>query len=324
MVLPAVLAGGAIAGGVVQGYFNKKTADAQMRAAEAAARRAQAAGREGQNIVGLAGAQGAGYLNDAYDYATDRMGRATNMALNAADRETRGAYDPVTGLQSYIPQAAQAVDVSGMQSNRLAQLADRDGGLFGGFENDPGYQFRQQQGEQAINRANAARGGRLGGAALKELAGFNQGLASQEFQNFQNRRMQEAGVAGQIDARNLQSAGLAQQAGLARQSVLANLANQGIAGQRALAGFEERVGARNAALEQARGQLAVNRGQSLAQLGMATAGNQLQALGLGLGNSALPVQYAGGGSQAVGGAIQGGMNNLTSLYALSQMGALGQ
>lgn len=49
------------------------------------------------------------------------------------------------------------------------------------FETDPGYQFRQEQGEQAMTRAAAARGGLGSGKFLKDAMRFNQGLASQEY-----------------------------------------------------------------------------------------------------------------------------------------------
>lgn len=52
---------------------------------------------------------------------------------------------------------------------------------------DPGYQFRMQQGEQAINRSAAAAGRYDSGRALKDLTEFNSGLASQEFGNAYNR-----------------------------------------------------------------------------------------------------------------------------------------
>lgn len=55
------------------------------------------------------------------------------------------------------------------------------------FQVDPGYQFRQQQGEQAIERMAAARGGLNSGRAAKDLASFNSGLASQEYQNAYGR-----------------------------------------------------------------------------------------------------------------------------------------
>lgn len=55
------------------------------------------------------------------------------------------------------------------------------------FEEDPGYQFRLDQGEQAINRAAAAAGRYDSGRALKDLTEFNSGLASQEYGNAYNR-----------------------------------------------------------------------------------------------------------------------------------------
>lgn len=49
------------------------------------------------------------------------------------------------------------------------------------FEADPGYAFRQSQGEQALQRQLAAGGKLYSGEAMKDMAKFSQGLASQEF-----------------------------------------------------------------------------------------------------------------------------------------------
>jgi hypothetical protein len=67
-----------------------------------------------------------------------------------------------------------------------------DGGLLKAFTNedfvkDPGYEFRQAEGEKGINRALAARGGFNSGAALKALDRYNQDYASNEFSNAFNR-----------------------------------------------------------------------------------------------------------------------------------------
>lgn len=48
---------------------------------------------------------------------------------------------------------------------------------------DPGYQFRLQQGERALDRAASARGKFLSGDQLKFLDDYNQESASQEFGN---------------------------------------------------------------------------------------------------------------------------------------------
>lgn len=68
---------------------------------------------------------------------------------------------------------------AGGDFNRNFSLAD--------YQQDPGYQFRQQEGEQAINRAATAGGGRYSGATLKALQRFNSGLASQEYGNAYSR-----------------------------------------------------------------------------------------------------------------------------------------
>lgn len=55
------------------------------------------------------------------------------------------------------------------------------------FQADPGYAFRMQQGQQALERSAAARGGALGGATLKALARYGQDVGSQEYTNAYNR-----------------------------------------------------------------------------------------------------------------------------------------
>jgi hypothetical protein len=55
------------------------------------------------------------------------------------------------------------------------------------FTQDPGYQFRMDQGTRALESSAAARGGALGGGALKGLARYGQDYASGEYQNAYNR-----------------------------------------------------------------------------------------------------------------------------------------
>lgn len=49
------------------------------------------------------------------------------------------------------------------------------------FQEDPGYQFRLQQGQQALERSASARGGIIGGRALKDLTAYGQGQGAQEY-----------------------------------------------------------------------------------------------------------------------------------------------
>ncbi len=90
---------------------------------------------------------------------------------------------------------------------------------------DPGYQFRQSEGQKGIERSAAGRGGLFSGQAGKELERFSQGLASTEFQNAFNRDL-----AGKQQTYNMLSGQAGQ--GLAAEGTLAN-AGAGAAGRQA-------------------------------------------------------------------------------------------
>ena len=96
------------------------------------------------------------------------------------------------------------------------------------MQQDPSYQFRLQQGQQALERSAAARGTLLTGGTLKDLAGFAQGLASSEFDKIYNRNLGEYRQAYDIFNNNQsnQFNRLSALAGLGQNSA-ANLGAQG-------------------------------------------------------------------------------------------------
>jgi len=55
------------------------------------------------------------------------------------------------------------------------------------FQQDPGYAFRLSEGQKALDRSAAARGGLISGGALKAASRYGQDMGSQEFQNAFNR-----------------------------------------------------------------------------------------------------------------------------------------
>ena len=67
----------------------------------------------------------------------------------------------------------------GGEFNRNFGMAD--------FQADPGYAFRQSEGQKAIDNSAASRGSALSGATLKALTRFGQDTASGEYQNSYNR-----------------------------------------------------------------------------------------------------------------------------------------
>ena len=59
-------------------------------------------------------------------------------------------------------------------TDALGRLQEKISAGPGDFEASPGYAFRQQEGQKAIERSAAARGGALSGRALKETERFSQ------------------------------------------------------------------------------------------------------------------------------------------------------
>ena len=59
------------------------------------------------------------------------------------------------------------------------------------FQADPGYAFRFSQGQKALERSAAARGGLISGNTGGALQQYGQGMASQEYQNAFNRYQAE-------------------------------------------------------------------------------------------------------------------------------------
>ena len=113
------------------------------------------------------------------------------------------------------------------------------------FQQDPGYAFRLSEGQKALERSAAARGGLISGNALKAAARFGQDMGSQEYQNAFNRYQAErnarlnplqslAGV-GQTSANTLGQAGqnYATNVGNALTNQAAIAGNAGMAGANA-------------------------------------------------------------------------------------------
>lgn len=116
--------------------------------------------------------------------------------------------------------------------NALGQLADARETMFEGFEESPGYQFRLEQGQEAMERANAARGTRLGGAAMKEAMRYGQGMASDEYGRWYGRQSDQynrlASLAGVGQSAASQQASLgANYAGAVGGNNMTGAANRG-------------------------------------------------------------------------------------------------
>ena len=124
-------------------------ANKQAKAAQQAANTQAAASREATQIQ-----------KDMYDQT-----RADLMPYADAGRDSLAQLMGQMGPDGYFSQTYTGQDIY----------------------SDPSYQFRLQQGRDAIQSGAAARGGLLSGATLKALQGYGQDMASQEYQNAYNR-----------------------------------------------------------------------------------------------------------------------------------------
>jgi hypothetical protein len=231
--------------------------------------------------------QAQGYMGQGYGQAQDQLGQSHGQAqgqLQQGYQDARGAI--------------------GAAPDRLGDLYG--GGLAAGFQTDPGYQFRLQQGQDAIQHAASAAGGRHGGDTLKALSEYNQNFASNEFNNYAQRQMGLAGAADQNSlGRAYQTAGLAQSYG-----------------QNA-AGMSQQYGQNAAGLSQQYGQgmagMATQQGQSLGQL---YSGQGSQLAGLGMQGAAVNAGITQGAMSALAPApTQQGPSGLQQLAGLGAVAA---
>lgn len=210
-------AGGAgMAGGVGSGLSGVGLADAATTAAGSGGGMISSIGNSLSN--GLSNLktsdilQGVGTIAGAI--GANKAAGAQQDAANAATAEQRRQYD--LSRQDALAQQAKTDAnnkpwlTAGTGAINALGAGVQPGGQFtknftmADYQADPGYQFRLQQGEQGINRAAAAGGGRLSGATLKALNRFDQDSASQEYGNaysrFNNDQTNQynrlAGVAG--------------------------------------------------------------------------------------------------------------------------------
>ena len=141
-----------------------------------------------------------GVLGKAY---MDKEGarKAGRAAMQAADRAAdfqREQYDISKGY--YQPYYETGTAANKLLAQRLGIGGDAKAAGYGellkpfsmaDYQQDPGYQFRLQEGLKQLQGRAAARGGALSGATLKGVQGYAQNAASQEYGNAYQRYMEQ-------------------------------------------------------------------------------------------------------------------------------------
>ena len=116
---------------------------------------------------------------------TDKINKIAGDPAKAwADYNTRMANDPTLKNNAFWKsrEGGDATGGSGSEYGFLQQRFNNDV-----FEKDPGYQFRMDEGNKAVQGSAAAQGGLLSGAAMKAMQKYSQGFASNEYGNAYNR-----------------------------------------------------------------------------------------------------------------------------------------
>lgn len=118
---------------------------------------------------------------------TNKAGEAAAAAQAAAAKQANDTtwkmYDQ--GRKDMEPWRAAGAKSLGELSGQMGDLSRSF--TMTDFQQDPGYQFRMDEGQKALERGAAAKGGLMGGGTLKALSRYGQDFASNEYTNAYNR-----------------------------------------------------------------------------------------------------------------------------------------
>lgn len=181
------------------------------------------------------------------------------------------------------------------------------------LSNDAGYQFRLQQGQSALNNSLAAGNGVLSGAAQKALSDYNQGSASNEFQNAYNRDAADKNNRYQALLATM-NAGIQGTSGYQNASTPTNIGSQ-LAG--VSQGYGDNVGQIISNGANAQSSYTLNAAQSAANYNQLAQNASVASSGKWTGALSGAVSGAAMGAMAGGlpGAIAGGVGGAVAGYA---------
>ena len=187
----------------------------------------------------LVGAYSADRASKTQSEAAERAAELqAGAARYAADLQQQQYRENVQRQQPFYEAGVNALPEL-VQASRYTPFGQEQ------FQADPGYAFRLSEGQKALDRSAAARGGLISGGALKAATRFGKEMGSQEYTNAFTRYQQER-AARLNPLQSLTGMGQTTAAGLgaAGQTMASNVGNYGMAGANATA--EGYLGAANA------------------------------------------------------------------------------
>lgn len=173
-----------------------------------------------------------------------KAGETSAAAAERAGQITQGQYEQTrTDLAPWREIGEQALYQYADELRIPVPGATGPSTFESGFETSPGYQFRLDEGQKAIERSASARGVLGSGGTQKALTRYAQGVASDEYGSYMNRLAGAAGIGQTATTQTAQfgagAAGALGQAELqAGQARASGYLGQGQAAQQAISGIQ--------------------------------------------------------------------------------------
>jgi hypothetical protein len=133
----------------------------------------------------LIGSNAASKAGSAQAQAAEKAG---DLSLLVAERQIE-SQEKQFAAQAALQEPWRQAGIGAL--NKLQTASDYTPFGTAQFEADPGYAFRLSEGQKALDRSAAARGGLISGSALKAASRYGQEMGTQEYQNAFNRYQAE-------------------------------------------------------------------------------------------------------------------------------------
>lgn len=189
---PISATAGAIAGSaIIGGSAAKSAAKTQAKAAEQSAQLQQQQyeqTRQDQMPFLQSGVGAVNRLNELLGLESQPAYQATNAPRSSSGfmgSKLMGSVLSDLNQQGKLPRPMTQAPVAARRGADFGKYA-RDFGM-SDFQADPGYAFRLAEGQKALDRQAAARGGLISGGALAAAQRYGQEMGSQEYGNAFNR-----------------------------------------------------------------------------------------------------------------------------------------
>lgn len=199
-----------VGGSLISGMAAGDASDAQQQGADRARAQTQEQYKTTRNDLG-------GYRSSG-NSANNKLAMLLGTPVSDYERYMQSIRERFPTLSENWTPNQEDVDAFGKaypqdsSSSEFGSLLKKYTGA--DLASEPGYQFRQSEGQKGVERSAAGRGGLFSGQAGKALTRFNQDFASNEYQNAFNRdASQKAQTYGMLSGQSAQGLNAATQTG---------------------------------------------------------------------------------------------------------------